>query len=404
MNLQNNLWNKNFAILWHGQLLSEFGNVAFSVALGFWVLDRTGGNAALMGIIEACFALPAVLLGPLAGAFADRHSRKWIIVLADFLRGILFAAMGAMLFFNAFPFWAIYPIAVLSGALGAFFAPALSSAIPDIVSREELSKANSLRSLSSSSAQLAGNSLGGLLYTLLGAPLMILVNGISFFYAAATQLFMRIPPVAKPRQKKHILHETADGLKFTFGNMGLRALVLMNVSIGFFSTILITLLKPLFNITPGFGPANFGYAIGAMMAGAILGMLAFSLIKVKPDWRSRLFCGIPISRRGYCYPHWVHIERLLDFPACICRGGFQCRHRYRAQHRAAIGNPEGKPGKGVWHDQYAFQCDAASRYGAERHNCAGFRRAAYVCCVLLHHVCTFIPYPLQQAFQGVHKC
>lgn len=322
------LWNRNFTILWQGQFISDFGNVAFTVALGFWVLDATrtnampAGNMASMGIVEACFALPAVLLGPFAGAFADRYSRKWVIVAADLSRGVLFAAMGAALMLGVFPFWSVYPIAALAGALGAFFAPAISSAIPDIVPREELSRANSMRSFSSASTQLAGNSAGGLLYSLIGGPIMILFNGISFLYAAATQLFVKIPPIAAINERKHILKEMADGLRYTFGHKGIRALILMNVSIGFFSTIIIMLLKPLFNTTPGFGPANYGYVLSVMMAGAILGMIALSFIKIKPAWRSWLFCGSQLAVGALIAPMGFIFHIAWLYPLVFLAGAF----------------------------------------------------------------------------------
>lgn len=284
------LWNRNFAILWQGQMISDFGNAAFSVALGFWVLERTGGNTALMGVIEAVFALPGVLLGPFAGAFADRHGRKWIIIAADFFRGVLFAAMGAMLVFNLFPFWAIYPIAVLSGALGAFFGPAISSSIPDIVSSDNLSKANSARSFSATLTQLLGSSFGGLLYALLTAPWLILINGFSFLYASVTQLFMKLPKRPAEARRRHILHDMREGVRYSFGTRGIRTLILTGMAINFFAVCGMTLFTPLFRETQGFGVAKYGYVMGVMMAGAVLGMLALSFIKIPPARRSLIFC------------------------------------------------------------------------------------------------------------------
>ncbi len=288
--MKSKLWNRNFAILWQGQLISDFGNAAFAVALGFWVLERTGGNTALMGIVEAAFAIPGVLLGPFAGAVADRANRKWIIVAADFFRGTLYTLMGAMLLFDIFPFWVIFPLAILSGACGAFFSPAISSTIPEIVDRENLSKANSARGLSSSLSSLLGNSLGGFLYAVLKAPLLILINGLSFLYASVTQLFMKIPPVRHEAKNQRIMKDMLDGMKYTFGSKGIRAILFVAMFINFFATMSMTLLTPLFNSTPEFGVANYGYMMGCMMLGAVVGMLVFSMVKIKPSQRAGLFC------------------------------------------------------------------------------------------------------------------
>lgn len=287
--MKSKLWNRNFAILWQGQLISDFGNAAFAVTLGFWVLERTGGNTALMGIVEAAFAIPGVLLGPFAGTLADRLNRKWIIIAADFIRGILFTAMGAMLLFDIFPFWAIYPLAILSGACGAFFSPAISSSIPEIVDRDELSKANSARGLSTSLSNLLGNSLGGWLFSTLKAPLLILLNGLSFLYASITQLFMKMPFVQRETQKQNILKEMIDGMKYTFGSKGIRTIIFTSMFINFFAVVGLTLLTPLFQSTPEFGVAKYGYTMGCMMAGAVIGMLILSVVKIKPGQRASLF-------------------------------------------------------------------------------------------------------------------
>ena len=287
--MKRKLWNRNFAILWQGQLISDFGNAAFAVALGFWVLERTSGNTALMGIVEAAFAIPGVLLGPFAGTLADRLNRKWIIIAADFIRGILYTAMGAMLLFDIFPFWAIYPLAILSGSCGAFFSPAISSSIPEIVDRDDLSKANSARGLSSSLSSLLGNSLGGWLFSVLKAPLLILVNGLSFLYASITQLFMKMPYVKREAQKQHIVKEMIGGMKYTFGSKGIRTIIFTAMFINFFAVIGMTLLTPLFQSTPEFGVVKYGYVMGCMMLGAVVGMLIFSVVKIKPAQRADLF-------------------------------------------------------------------------------------------------------------------
>lgn len=293
------LWNRNFSILWQGQLISDFGNAAFSVALGFWVLEMTktpalpAGNVALMGLIEACFALPAVLLGPVAGAFADRHNRKRIIVLADFIRGVLFTLMGLTVYLKIFPFFMIFPMAILAGACGSFFGPAISSVIPDIVSTDNLTKANSARSFSSTLTQLLGNSLGGVLYALLTAPVLIFINGVSFLYASITQLFMKIPGRAVNPERKHIFHDIADGMRYTFGNRGIRTLLFTGMLINFFAMCGLTLLTPLFKGTESLGVEKYGYMMGVLMAGAAAGMVLFSIVRIKAAARSVIF-GVSI--------------------------------------------------------------------------------------------------------------
>ncbi len=381
--MKSKLWNRNFAILWQGQLISDFGNAAFAVALGFWVLERTGGNTALMGIVEAAFAIPGVLLGPFAGAVADRANRKWIIVAADFFRGTLYTLMGAMLLFDIFPFWVIFPLAILSGACGTFFSPAISSTIPEIVDRENLSKANSARGLSSSLSSLLGNSLGGFLYAVLKAPLLILINGLSFLYASVTQLFMKIPPVRHEAKNQRIMKDMLDGMKYTFGSKGIRAILFVAMFINFFATMSMTLLTPLFNSTPEFGVANYGYMMGCMMLGAVVGMLVFSMVKNQAKPAGGLVLHVANDHGVRFCANRIFEKCCLYVSIGFCCGGYQRHCQYDVSNHHPIHCAQQSQGQGIWRARHCYAKPAAHCYGAERDCCQHCRAAAY------HHLLLF---------------
>jgi DHA3 family macrolide efflux protein-like MFS transporter len=278
------LWNRDFVLLWQGQLVSDLGQAAFTVVLGFWVLDVTNSTA-IMGIILACFTLPRVLFGPFAGAFADKANKRWLIVFSDLLRGILYAAMGVMILMDRFPFGLIYPFALLISFFGAFFTPAINAAVPEIVHRDNLSRANSARGISQTASSLVGNAFGGVLYAVLRGPIFFVINGISFIYSAITEVFIRIPHVKKGPMKKHIVRDMVEGFKYSWNIMGIKILMLTGMFINFFVTMGVTLLQPLFKNTEGFGVERYGFAMVSLMSGAILGMLVLSVCRIRPDQR-----------------------------------------------------------------------------------------------------------------------
>jgi MFS transporter, DHA3 family, macrolide efflux protein len=328
MSTGNKLWNKDFMILWQGQLISDLGNGIFNLVLGFWVLDLTGSKI-MMGTILACLSLPRVLLGPFAGAFSDRHSRKWIIVLADGIRGLLFTTVGllAWLAKGNFPSAVLYPVAIVSGMCSAFFTPAIISAIPDIVPLEHLTKANSLRNFSNSAGSFIGYAIGGILYSLLkstagqaGPPDLVMAYGACFLYAAVTQLFMHIPQVQKVLEQKHILREMMDGIKYTFSQAGIRSLIIIGMFLNFFAMMGITLLVPLFKEEPGYGTTMYGAVMATMMAGQLIGMAFVSMLKLKPKHRSLVFYLSVVCLIGCMIPVGLVRNVYLMFPFALIIG------------------------------------------------------------------------------------
>lgn len=293
------LWNKNFAILWQGQLISDIGNGIFMFVFGFWILALTNKNMILYGTVFACLSIPRVLFGPFAGTFADRHSRKWIIVFADLARGILFVgvALLALRMKENFSVYYLFLTAAISGFCSAFFSPAIASAIPDIVPMSKLTKANSLRTFSNSASNFIGYALGGTLVGFMKTPaqmiahipLLVLGYGVCFLYASGTQFFMKIPAIHKKIEHKHILHDMVEGLKFTFSQRGIRTLIITGMFLNFFVYVGMSMLTPLFDERPDYGALNLGLVMGTMMVGQLGGMLFISFLKFSSKDRPKIF-------------------------------------------------------------------------------------------------------------------
>lgn len=291
------LFNRNFVLLWQGQLVSQIGNQAHMIALMFWTLQATR-SASLMGLLGMSAALPGVLLAPLGGAIADRHSRKGIIVAADLVRGIVVLSLAALLFTHGSQTQlivaALFATAIVSGIMGAAFAPAVGAAIPDLVPAAQVQAANSLTQLSGQSSRFVGQAVGGVLFRALGAPLLFLVDGISFVLSAGSELFMRIPqrlPTARVELRavaRGYLSDTGEGLRWIWQRTGMRTFILTSTAINFLFMPIAVLLPFYVTDVLGKGAAWYGFLLAALSLGSIVGLILTGSIPLAGRGRARV--------------------------------------------------------------------------------------------------------------------
>jgi MFS family permease len=284
------LWNLNFALLWQGHFVSAIGDVVYEIALGFWILAMTGSTA-LMGTLMAASTIPRVLLAPFAGVVVDRINRKWLIVGMDAIRGIAVTLVAVAAMTGHAEVWMVFAAGIITGLCAAFFNPAIGSVIPDIVHREKIVQANSFFSMIRAGSGILGNSIGGVLYAVLGAPLMFLVNGISYLFSSGTEVFIRVPQTHKDREKKHFFADMKEGFSFVWHTTGLRFLMLAAGVMNFLASIAIILMIPLFQQTEWLGPARYGVTMAVFTTAMIAGMITTASIKIAPE-RRLLYFGV----------------------------------------------------------------------------------------------------------------
>ena len=315
------LWNKDFILLWQGHFVSALGDVVYEIALGFWVLAVTGSTG-LMGTLMAATVLPRVVLGPFAGVWVDRLNRKRIIVTADALRGILILAVAAAAFTGNLRIWMVFTAGVGIGIGGAFFNPSALSVIPDIVAKENLMKGNSAFSMIRAGTGIIGNGAGGFLFQVLGAPVMFLVNGVSYILSAFSEIFISIPRMDTHRENTGFFADFKSGMTLVWRSRGLRLLLLTAAMINFFASAAMVLILPMFQREAGLGAGRYGLVMSSLTVGMVTGMILLSAVKVGSHRRFALFAvtGIGMTLTCTLFP-WVHsfpLMLLLLFAGGVC--------------------------------------------------------------------------------------
>lgn len=280
--------NLSLFLLLQGQFISMMGDMIYEIALGFWVLAFTG-SPALMGTLMATSLLPGVILSPFAGVVVDRSNRKRLMILMDLIRGITIIIVAIAAIMGLLQLWMVFLAGIILGIGGAFFGPAAMSVLPQMVPRDKLTNANSLFGVSNTGADILGNSLGGILYVLIGAPLMFLLNGISFILSGISISFAKIP---KSRESKitteNFLSDLKESTQFVWKLKGLLYILLIFSIFSFLVHIAVVLLIPLFQFTPGLGAAKYGIAVACFTVGVFMGMVVLSTVNVHPSKKATL--------------------------------------------------------------------------------------------------------------------
>jgi len=187
------LGERQFRLLFTGQAISVVGSMFRVVALPFAVL-AIGGTATDIGIVEAAGLVPLALLVLVGGVWADRLPRRWVMLDADLARTVLQLAAAGLLIGGVAHVWHLAVLQVGMGIAEAFFGPAYTGLVPEVVSPPRLQQANALQGLVSSGAITLGAFLAGMLVAALGAGWAIGIDGLSYLVSA--WFLLRLRPAA----------------------------------------------------------------------------------------------------------------------------------------------------------------------------------------------------------------
>lgn len=264
------LRERSFARYLAAVTISQLGSGMATVALAFAVLDF--GGATDLGIVLLAREIPIVVFLLLGGVFADRLSRRTIMVGSDLAKGVAQVGTAVLLFSGSANVWNVALLQVLFGVSGAFSRPAMVGMVKDSVSDEHLQEANALLHLASSVLQIAGPALGALIVAAGTPATAISVDAATFFISAALISSMRLAPLARGAAKS-ILGDLHDGWKeFTSRPWAVAMVASFGLfQLSYFPALLV--LGPLIAKEQLGGPAAWGLILAVESAGAVIGGL-----------------------------------------------------------------------------------------------------------------------------------
>ena len=291
--------NRNFRLLWFGQLVSQLGDWFNMVAVYALLYEVTHSATAVAGMMVVQY-LPVALVGPVAGVIVDRHDRRRIMIAADLVRGV---AILALVFADTpSTVWIAYAaIAVAMSATG-FFEPARSSTIPMLVDKSDIAMANALSTASWSAMLAIGASLGGLVTALVGRDAAFLLNSLSFFISAALIAGIKMP-ARQPFERHGGFRELVEGLSYmrSHPTVGSVALVKGGWSIAGGALLLLTVFGDRIFPLGGSAAAGIGVLYAARGVGAVGGALLVNQIVGRDPQRLRNAIGPAYFAAGAAY-------------------------------------------------------------------------------------------------------
>jgi predicted MFS family arabinose efflux permease len=272
--VQPSLWHHpDFARLWAGETISQFGSTISREALPLTALLVLGATPLQMGVLAAGAGLPVLAIGLVAGVWVDRLRRRPIMLWTDVGRAVLLACIPAAAALGVLRFEHLLIVALLVGTLTVFFDAAYQAFVPVLVSRGRLVEANSKIETGVALSEITAPGVAGVLVQTISGPMAVLLDALTFAWSALMLLFIRTPEPPPPPvvERQHLLSEVVEGVRLVAGHPVLRALGGAAATGAFFGNFFAALYSLYAVRELGLGPALLGVTIACGGAGSLVG-------------------------------------------------------------------------------------------------------------------------------------
>ncbi len=268
---------RGFTVIWGGQFVSLLGTFMTRFALTIWAWQVTG-EATALALTGLAFALPNILLYPVAGALVDRWNRKLVMMLSDIASGIATLVIFLLFTSGNLQIWHLYVTGAFSGLFQSFQFPAYSAAVSTMVDKKDYTRTSAMLSLAQNTSGILSPVAAGVLLPSIGMNGILVFDLFSVAVAIAALLVVNIPqPEPKQAEERNsLLEDSLFGFKYIRERPGLLGLQLVFFTINFIGSLGFPLLAPMILSRTGDDSIILGTVQSAFGAGGIVGGLALS--------------------------------------------------------------------------------------------------------------------------------
>ena len=272
------LRHRDFALLSGGRTVSLVGDGFFYVALA-WQVYLISNDPSALSLVFLASSIPLVAFLLIGGALTDRYDRRLLMISADIVRGVAIGALGILSITGQIQLWHIALVGAIGGTASAFFNPASTAIVPDVLPAEALAQGNALFGvLRRMTLSLIGPAIGGVVVGVFGPGPAFLIDAASFGVSAVAVFAIRARPDlgrAADTGIRETLSQMREGFRFIRRRPWIWAtLVSAMLSLLFFIGPVQVLMPYQVKNSLGLGPE----ALGTILAFGALGAIAMALV------------------------------------------------------------------------------------------------------------------------------
>ena len=313
--MQKKLWNRDFILLLQANLVSTLGDLMYSVAIGYWVYEKTGSSS-LMGIMSAISMFVTMCLSPFTGSIVDKCNRKWMMVGMDLLQSAVMLTVGVLVWMDKLSVPGVLIAAFLAAIGTVFYGPAASTLLLDIIPHDDMVWGQSVFSGVNALISMMGTAFSGVMVAAFGVPLIVIFNGLSNLYSAVSELFVRVPRTVQQGSEisvKTVLKDSGAAVKQIMSDNCLKIFVPSALILNLLGAGPLTLVLP-FCMEKGFTVDMYGYLMAVWTAASLICVLVLGIVKLQPKARFRVM-AIGFTGSVLCFAG-VYLSRQF-VPLCI---------------------------------------------------------------------------------------
>lgn len=318
--------NATYGIYTAGNAVSLVGTWMQRISVS-WLTWEMTHSGLWLGIVAFADFFPGLIVGPIAGAVADRTNQLTVVKISQLISLAQAGVLCALTAAGRLNIWGLVALTGFQGAVVAFNQPARLALVPSLVVNEDLGSAIAINSVIFNLARFVGPMLAGLVIVWSGVAAAFAANAVSYVAFLVALVRINLNGVRRdPSKRRNFSADLKEGIRYTAGHPAIGALLLLLTAIGIGG-------RPLNQLLPAFsaqvfhlGAGGFSVLASAAGAGAILGGLwvghrsqSLDLVFVT----SVTSVGGAIAAIGACATDtmWVAVPSVAVFGFCLSSAG-----------------------------------------------------------------------------------